>query len=299
MNKIFFLSSLCALAVSITGCSDAPPVNISDKDYITIHFGCAFSHINSDDTRSLAPGYTFSDGSSVSVLRCYLYSRSKGAGAPPVKTVDIDVKTVNGHPGGDFSVQLPRGESYDAVFLGTSIPQDDPSSKLYYSQTDRSLNVNYSSVYANDEELDCFFAVSEAVSTAATAEYDVVLKRPFAQLNIGSKDFPEYNAAHPVSNISVSVSSVYSKVNLMDGSLIGSPSTVTFMGSPVPSGQTFPVSGFSFLSMNYLLVNTRTLVDVEMSVRHADGTTKDISIGDVAVERNYQTNVYGKTLLSD
>lgn len=300
--KRFYISLVLTSAMShFSGCSsEMPDMPDSNDELTSVSFNLSFSSLNNKDTRSLAPGYKFSDGSSISVLKCYVYPTSNGSNAEPSQIIDIPISSTNGVIGGNVSVSLPKGTDFDVVFLGTSIPQNDASSKLYYSTTGRSLSVDYSKVVANDEELDCFFT-SRANLTSDNVTYsDIVLSRPFAQLNIGTQDYVSYNASNPISNISVSVDKVYSKVNLMDGSLIGDSSTVTLIGS-APSSQIFPVDGFSYLSMNYLLVNLRTLVDVTLTVNHSNAASasKVIPLGQMAVERNCQTNAYSKTLLSD
>ena len=86
----------------------------------------------------------------------------------------------------------------------------------------------------------------------------------------------------------------------MDGSVVGEPLNISLQGASMPNGQTYPVNNMTYLSMNYLLVNTRKLVDLTITVNHTNSSipSKVISLESIAVERNYQTNVYGKTLLT-
>ena len=301
MNLGYKKFCLLIVPMLMMGCKDDLP-QTSDQEYVTVHFGVALEDIDgTPDTRSLAPGYKFSDGKSISELKCYVYNQANGLNAAPTEVVDVDIKTVNSQLGGDLSLMLPKGNKYDFIFLGTSIPQTNASSKLYYNQNDRSLAVNYSSISCNDEEIDCFFASQTDVTTETAFDNNIMLKRPFAQVNLGTKDYDTYNSTSPIKDISVSVDGVYNKVNLMDGSLVGDPISVTFKGALRPVGQIFPVTGYEYLSMNYLLVNTRKLIDLSFTVNHVNSATapKVVNIGDVAVERNYQTNVYGKALLTE
>ena len=302
MKNIFAYCSALLLVSAMFSCSsDSPESNYSDADMVPVRFRLSFAGISGLSTRSLAPDYKFSDGTSVSELKCYVYNKSEGDNASPVKVVDVDIKDVNENRGGDVSILLPKGQNFDVVFLGTSVPQDDASGKLYYSLTERTLTVNYSVVTSSDEELDCFFAVQKDVSSETVLEEAVVLSRPFAQLNIGTLDYDEYNAVTPVESVAVSVDGIYNKFNLMDGAIIGDPVKVNLLASPVPSGQVFPIAGFSYLSMSYLLVNLRKLVDVSMTVNHMDASVAPLSLSfeEIAVERNYQTNLYGKKLLTE
>lgn len=295
-NIILSISTLLLL----TGCAldGREPIPNSDV-LIPVHFKIGFTGMSGTPTRSLAPEYSFSDGKSVSILKGYIYNQANGSSSIPIKIVDIDINDVEDRRGGDITLLLPRGQVYDVVFLGTSIEQSNPDSKLYYNSTDRTLAVHYSKVSGNDEELDCFFAAKSGVLTETVLEETIELKRPFAQLNIGTQDYDEYNSSTPVSDISVSVEGIYNKVDLMTGQVIGDPVDVTISGAPIPTGQIFPVKDYSYLSMNYLLVGLRKLVNVGISVNHIDATpAKTVNIENVAVERNYQTNIYGKTLLT-
>ncbi|MDE7432268.1 MAG: hypothetical protein K2N34_10205 [Lachnospiraceae bacterium] len=267
---------------------------------IAVQFHLDFKGMTGDPTRTLAPDYKFSDGSSITVLKGYVYNQANGYNAVPIQVLDIDVKVIDGKKIGDISIMLPQNQKFDVVFLGTSINHNAQTSKLHYNITDRTLSVNYNIINGNDEELDCFFASRTIVTTAHVDAKTIELTRPFAQLNIGTLDYEEYNATTPVKDIAVKVSSIYNKVNLMTGDIVGEPLDVSFKSSTVPSDQLYPIEGFSYLAMNYLLVDQRKLVNVDIIVNHTNSSTssKTINIPKVAVERNYQTNVYGKTLLT-
>ncbi len=303
MNSYLKILSLAALAYSLTSCSDDLASEVSlDSEYMPIHFKIKINDFSGQpETRGLAPGYKFSDGTSISELKCYVYNKSDGPAAEPSDIIDIDIKTINSNKGGDVTILLPKGYSYDVVFLGTSIPQTASSSKLYYNTTARTLNLNYNLISCNDEEIDCFFASRGNVTTETAFDQTIELTRPFAQLNIGTQDYVEYNTSTPIKEIAVSVDGIYNSVDLMTGDLVGSPIKADFNASAIPTGQSFPVTDYSYLSMNYLLVNLRKLVNVTMNINHISGTTpvKTIEISDVAVERNYRTNIYGKKLLTE
>ena len=302
MNKLKFLY-LSAFATCLVGCQDdLEDQEKHDPEYAPVHFNLSFGKLGGvPDTRSLAPGYQYADGSSISELKCYVYDKSRGNSAAPVSIVDIDIKEVNANKGGDVTVLLPKGEAYDVVFLGTSIPQTTASSKLYYNTTNRTLNINYSVISCNDEEIDCFYASRENVTTETAFNQTIELTRPFAQINVGTQDYSTYTSTSPIKNIAMSVNGVFSSVNLMSGELVGNATKANFTASAVPTGQTFPIAGYSYLSMCYVLVNQRKLVDVSLTVNHTSSSTAamTIEIPGVAVERNYQTNIYGKNLLTE
>lgn len=297
MIKFFKLTCLLFIGLMTCSCSNEDPVlsPISEnEELITFSFDIDAHQENESSTRSLAPGYHFSDGSSITEVKCYIYAQSDGAAAQPFKTLDIPTSNLKG----EISVTLPASKVYDVVFLATSIPQTNSSSKLYYSTTERSLNINYGLVNGNDEELDCFYAVIKDFTSGSSATTNVILKRPFAQLNIGAKDYAAYDAAFPVQSSSVSVNGIYNKMTLMDGNVSGSPINVTFGASQMPDNQTYPISGAQYISMNYLLVKERKLIDLHVELNHYNTSTIPLVMNytNIAVERNYQTNLTIRSL---
>ncbi len=299
MKNLLKSTLSCIILSSMASCSmDGPEIMSEESELIPFHFTLNFSCLSGTDTRSLSPDYSFSDGSSISILKGYVYNKANGSNSSPIKVVDIDIKEIDDKRGGDITIMLPKNQMFDIVFLGTSIEQSNPSSKLFFNSSDRTLTVNYGK--CNDEEMDCFYASRSGVTSNNVESEPIELTRPFAQLNIGTQDYDEYNSTTPVKDISVSVSGIYDKIDLMTGNVIGDPISVNFLADPIPSGQVFPVSGFSYLSMNYLLVGTRKLIDLEVAVNHTNSSVpvKTINIENLAVECYYQKNVYGNTLLT-
>lgn len=280
--------------MTLTGCSseDDPTVSgIADEKPISFSLRIDSRNVNEPTTRSLAPGYHFGDGASINTVKCYVYNQANGNSAEPSKVIDVPVSSLSGN----FTIRLPRNQTFDLVFLATSIGQTDASSKLFYNSTERSLKVNYGN--CSDEEYDCFFATVKNVTTETSMSDAIILRRPFAQINVGARNLAAYNSTHPISSVSLTVNGVYDKLNLMDGSLIGDPVNVSFTDSATPAGQTFPVDGNDYLAMNYVLVNTRCLTNVVVTVNHSDATApKSLTVENVALERNYQSNICIKSL---
>lgn len=125
------------------------------------------------------------------------------------------------------------------------------------------------------------------------------LYRPFAQLNIGTTAADLANSAaagFTLDKTSVTVP-VYSGFSLTDGSLIGNAEEKTFASNVITGiPGDFPVSGYDYIGLNYLLVNDRELVMVQFSALTAAGDTQEFSYGNVPVQRNYRTNIYGNLL---
>ena len=90
---------------------------------------------------------------------------------------------------------------------------------------------------------------------------------------------------------------VYSTLDLVEGEVSGQ-TTVTYEYAAIPEGETFPVAGYEYVAMNYLLVpSDKGVVEVEFGVTD-DATEKTRTVGSVPVQRNYRTNIYGQLLTS-
>lgn len=302
MKTLIFTSLFSLLLLGITSCSSEEPIAGNDNvEMQTVSFSISIndSAVNDGHTRS------FSDGELIQEeYYVYVYNQANGANAEPVSVKNIPdctYKTDEDYGKLYFELSLAKGNTYDIIFLASAVPQDDKDQILYYSPKDRTLKINYDIIASNDDTVDCFYACLHDVTVESSAQYNVELKRPFAQINIGSMDYANYDSSSPIKNIGVSVAGVYDTFSLMDGSVVGESVTANFLAAPVPIGESFALSEYSLLSMNYVLVNTRKLVDVSMIVNHVDSSVSPLKLSfpNVAVERNYQTNIHGKELLTN
>ena len=150
----------------------------------------------------------------------------------------------------------------------------------------------------NDESLDAFCRCYE-YTAGAEVENPVKLYRPFAQLNVGTKDMDKAVKAgfnKDAAKTKVVVSGIANALNLLTGEVSGE-AEVTCDLNAIPTGETFPKEGYEYLSMDYLLVGkeTKTVVNVEWQI--TDGvTTVDRSFTNVPLQGNYRTNIYGNLL---
>ena len=136
----------------------------------------------------------------------------------------------------------------------------------------QTLTVDYSDAKSNDEARDAFFGNATVTVKGAMSE-NIILKRPFAQLNIGTNDMAEAQTAGlntEALKSSVKVSGIFSSMNLMTGEVSNSVD-VTFGSNAIPE-EKFTVEGneFDYLALNYLLVSDQKgLVNCEFT--YTDG----------------------------
>lgn len=187
-------------------------------------------------------------------------------------------------------LHLVDGKTYKIVFWA------DAANSIYtFDAENKKVTANYTSVASNDEKLDAFFAVKTVTvnnESSSDVTESVILKRPFAQLNIGTNDlYWAWIIGRDVQKAGIKVKT-YSTLNFMDGS-VADEVDAEFSLADLPNGQTFPVSDYSYLTMNYLLMpETKETKDVTIIY----DKVKERKFQNVPLQRNYRTNIYGRLL---
>lgn len=230
----------------------------------------------------------YSDGLTATVLQYAVYD---AAGNELTDLTKTDA-TINGST--TVNLQLTTGNTYSVIFWAAA--EGAPYTVDFGAKT---MTVDYTNAVSNDEKRDAFYKYHTFTVTGAQTE-TVELKRPFAQLNIGTNDYDKsasagYEPAYSYVKVPVS-----STLNLVDGT-VDTAADVEFKLAAIPSGETFPVSGYDYLSMNYLLVPADKEV-VDLTFGHSESNTtveKTRTVGSVPVQRNYRTNIYGSLFTSD
>ena len=232
---------------------------------------------------------TFGDGTTAQKLTMLVLDENNEAlsvfnGADVLNTDITLTKQVN--------LQLAAGKTYKVVCWAAA-----EGAPYTFDTTNFTVSANYEGAKTSDEALDAFYAVQSITVKGNTTE-TVKLYRPFAQLNIGTDDLSAAKAAgFEAETVTVTVPT-YKSLNLLTGEVeAGDPRAVTFAANALPAGETFPKTGYDYLSMNYLLMSTdKQLVDVEFTVKAKDGATRTLPVNAVPVQRNYRTNIYGSLL---
>ena len=223
----------------------------------------------------------------------------------PLQLVDYQ----KGYPVNDgkasITVVLLKDKKYDLVFWA----QNNAQTCYNVVWDERTLDVDYDGALSQDDKRDAFFLIKNGFR-AGHDETTFELRRPFAQLRAGinQKDFDYIKANGVTEGLKKSAAKVYgvaNVLNLVNGNVAGEE-TVTFNGAPVPNptdptdeDAKFAVNGENFyqISMNYILVNEKKLVDVEYNF--SDGKTDYFrSYYNVPIQRNYRTNILGQLISS-
>ena len=235
------------------------------------------------------PTRAYSDGKTATRLQYAIYDETGARLTAHTKTNETINITAT------VELKLVTGNSYTAIFWASE--ENAPYTVDFDAKT---MTVNYNGVTCNDENLDAFYAKHEFTVKGAQTE-TIELRRPFAQLNIGTNDYTaSENAGYTPNQSYVKVTNIYNTLDFWSGAVSGE-TAVEFAYADIKKDETFPVGGYEYLAMNYLLVPAeKGVVDIEFGYGESStAAEKTRTVGSVPVQRNYRTNIYGQLLTSD
>ena len=260
-----------------TSCQQEVASDLSAQKSATVSFEVGTPEL---ETRA------FSDGTTATVLQYAVYN------AAGVEMEDLRVTNGVIHGSTTVNIVLTTGNTYTVIFWAAA-----PNAPYSVDFATKTMTVDYANAVSNDEARDAFYTAYTFTVTGTQTE-TIELKRPFAQLNIGTSDYAaSTSAGYTPTQSAVTVKNIYKTLNLATGE-VGEPNEITFSSANIPSGETFPVNGYEYMAMNYLLVAAdKTVVDIDFT--YTDGSNaKTRTVGSVPVQRNYRTNIYGSILTS-
>lgn len=197
------------------------------------------------------------------------------------------------------SLKLVNGKNYDIIFWA-----DSEEAPYTFDAATQSVTIDYTTAPAvNAENRDAFYKFENTGVISGPISRTVTLKRPFAQVNLGTNDLDAAevvriygeNAEKLLSSVKVKA---YSSLNLATKAVDGE-TEIAFEAGGLPAGETFPVGGYEYLHMNYLLVpqEASSVADFAFTVSVNDNSSSfDFSVTNVPLQANYRTNIYGSLL---
>lgn len=283
-TKLFSMFAVAAMLLT-TSCSNDETNELISGEPVTTSFKVQLP--NSIGTRpNKGAKKAFADGKTATVLKYMVFDENNNR----IATIPTGEKAINLST--DVQLSLITGKKYKIVFWAAN------AEAPYTIDETGKVTVNYKGMKTNDESLDAFCRCYE-YTAGAEVENPVKLYRPFAQLNVGTKDMDKAVKAgfnKDAAKTKVQVSGIANTLNLLTGEVDGEVD-VTCDLNAIPTGETFPKEGYEYLSMDYLLVGkeTKTVVNVEWQI--TDGvTTVDRSFTNVPLQGNYRTNIFGNLL---
>lgn len=323
MNKKLFLGLFAAAgALLATSCMNdrLDAVHTGNEAQVTFTLGL-------EDC--LATRAVISDGTKADKL-VYAVYKLDAQGTPVLQDV---VGSKNGQfvktdfvSGDNVSITLAKGQTYQVAFWA-----QDGDCKAYNTDDLTAVSVNYKAedgkegAANNDELRDAFFKTVE-FDVSGDKIIDVVLKRPFAQINVGVYQ-DDWNAAVAsgieIANSAVVVIDAANEINLLTGEVNGEEE-VTYALNALPQEELMVDADgdgkketYKWLSMSYILVNETTEQDLDNDTTLGDARTTVQSLqytfapvsgnvidfadglNNVPVQRNWRTNILGKILTGD
>ena len=205
--------------------------------------------------------------------------------------------------------QLVTGRTYQFVFWAAAPSEEGVWTNPYtvsFKEDGATMTADYTGAVANDERYDAFFASVEKTITG-DVQMSVELTRPFAQINVGTSDYDIASELEAAPNKSaLVVKSAYTKLNLVTGAVDSdSKEAITFNYATIPGAdgteeEAFPIQGYDYLAMAYILVDKEKEVLASVQLKYAKGNDEtDKTIGSVPVQRNHRTNMFGQVLTSN
>ncbi|MDE6382372.1 MAG: hypothetical protein K2L57_05835, partial [Muribaculaceae bacterium] len=292
-TRLFGLPLMAAALIGAASCSNEEiPQAVTGDGNVTL-------------TATLPDGMltrAFGDGNTATRLSYAVYNA--GSTTPIAgMTVDGDnALTMSGRTA-TVNLKLVTGRSYDIIFWAESEPVHNATGTKPYTVTwdGQILDVNYNEILSNDENRDAFF-VKHTIEVNGPVSEEVVLRRPFAQVNFGSDDLNESAVTDAFgADLKTSLKTqTYTQLNLGNGE-VANQVEITYEADGLPQGENFPYEPetYGYVSMNYLLVPaSRSIVDLELAVSNAAGVINTINVSAAPVQRNFRTNIYGSLLTS-
>ena len=218
-----------------------------------------------------------------------------------VQTTDLVGKAAK------VNFQLVKDQTYNFVFWAqtteTGYYTIDETEGLKKIKADYTTHKD-----ANDENRDAFFA-TESFKVTGPVTKTVTLKRPFAQINIGTKDqlkagdatAPAIDFTNAKSSVTVKgVPTVFSPLATTPETMLTVPETVTFASAAIPTGL-LKVNeiDYNYLAMNYVFAPAEgTVCDLTAEIVLTGREPIQLSSPTTPIKRNWRTNILGSLLTS-
>lgn len=198
-----------------------------------------------------------------------------------------------------LQVNLVNGRSYDFVFWADCGADSPYTFTAAENEADIKVDMTFSA--ACQEKLDAFYGNVSSKKISGPTTVSATLIRPFAQINLGTDDLSNKSVETAYGdNMTIGVTTTsYTSMNPLTGKVLGDLETVTFAPVAAPEGETFPKAGYEYLSMIYVLADTKEDVADFTYSFYSNGTEiLELPVANVPLQRNYRTNIYGSILTS-
>ena len=312
MNKKLFLGMFAAAGMLLaTSCSNDELGVVQSGNEAQVTFSLAAE--GGIETRAI------SDGTGAKKLVYAVYN-AEGELIKTIANADINGQIVDNSAFDNgltenVTITLAKGQQYTVAFWA-----QNPNCTAYTTTDLENVTVDYAGLN-NDETRDAFFK-AETFTVTGNTEMDVVLKRPFAQINVGVYQ-TDWDAAVAsgieIEKSKVTIEKAATSINLLTGEVAGEQ-TVEYGFDIIPAKFATPETldvdldkdgtkeNYVYLSMSYILANDATTGYAKATLEDLDFTFAPLSgnninfgegLNAVPVQRNWRTNIIGQILTGD
>ena len=329
MKKLIYsMFALAALAMTNTSCQDELESAVNDANEVAVSFKVQLE--NAVGSRAVG------DGTTAKELQYAVYKVDASG-----NTIGTNIAALNGETTvksdltAEVTFTLVKGQTYNFMFWAQKpgTPNDGNDDNAYYKldKSTAKVEIDYKTNNdANDEGRDAFYAVEKSLKVTGPINKTITLKRPFAQINVGTSIGSLADAKKAEVDITRSKMTIKKAANKLDFftgkvSATTSAEDVTYDIANIPELTEAPTdtegglkdvtvqavtSDYEYLAMNYILVDDhepvngvetgaeKGLVNVEFSIYTANDATpiNTFDVPNVPVQRNWRTNIIGDIL---
>ena len=259
---------------------------------------------------------TIGDGTTATKLYYEVYEKSGKCIIDKVADISTSV---------NIEMPLLKGETYDIIFWAQAENSIYDAADLTQGNL-KEIKATYdSNTKANQEVYDAFYnALNDFKADSKT--HTIELRRPFAQLNLGTDDWEKVIGSEteqggidislglPVTETKAVVKGLANKFIPLTGVAEGDEEVI-FHYNTIPEGNFNASNGtsYKYLSLNYLLVPStkapqgvdeyvkedesgKANVDLEFTLKRNETELTTINVPNAPVQRNWRTNVIGSLL---
>ena len=317
--------ALAALAMTNTSCQDELESAANDANEVAVSFKVQLE--NAVGSRAVG------DGTTAKELQYAVYKVDASG-----NTIGTNIAALNGETTvksdltAEVTFTLVKGQTYNFMFWAQKpgTPNDGNDDNEYYKldKTTGKVEVDYTTKgEANNEGRDAFYAVEKSLTVTGPINKTITLKRPFAQINVGTSIGSLAGAKTAdviIKKTDMVISEAAKTLNFFDGTVGPESEKVTFTYSKanIPELTEAPTDvegglkdvtlngvtkNYEYLAMNYILVNDQNgqvkdgaqsaNINVDFTVYDdADKVINTFEVPNVTVQRNWRTNIIGDIL---
>ena len=290
--KKLFLMAVAAVAMLATSCSkdDTNAVAVGEKSTVTFAVEAPVMATRAD----------LGKAENVDQLYYAVYSEDGNTHYPELSGVKNNAFS---NLKATVEIELVNGKAYTVVFWA-----QNSQAPYTFDGRNAKVTVNYDDEFiGNQDSYDAFYKThSVATVNGARTEKEIILTRPFAQLNIATADYETaINGGFRLEKVQVEVPA-YSTLNFLEldendnATVEDGETTRVFNFADIFTTEQITVGSkdYKLLSMNYILINTKEMETVKFIAKQEGNLTQTYTYNNVPLQRNYKTNIIGNLLTS-